>query len=53
MNSITPASSAKDDSRAERLFRAGDATGAELPAMGLKRGSVAGSFLHMIDLEQI
>lgn len=43
----------EDDSRAERLFRAGDATGAELPAMGLKRGSVAGSFLHMIDLEQI
>lgn len=41
----------EDDSAAERLFRACDATGTPLPAMGLRRGAVAGSFLHMIDLE--
>lgn len=43
---------AEDESRADRLFTAEDATGATLPAMGLRRGSVAGSFLHVLDLEQ-
>lgn len=34
----------------EPLFRARDAEGAELPPMGLRRGRVAGSFAHLIDL---
>jgi len=33
----------------ERLFSAADARGAELGPMGLRRGSVAGSYMHVID----
>lgn len=33
---------------AERLFEASDAAGAALPAMGLKRGRVMGSYAHII-----
>ena len=34
---------------AERLFSARDALGADEGAVGLKRGNVAGSFMHVID----
>ncbi|WP_062205813.1 cobyrinate a,c-diamide synthase [Aureimonas sp. AU12] len=34
---------------ADRLFAASDALGADLGAVGLARGRVAGSFLHVID----
>lgn len=34
---------------ADRLFDMQDATGRDLPAAGLQRGSVAGSFIHVID----
>jgi cobyrinic acid a,c-diamide synthase len=37
-----------EEGRAERLFEARDSAGAELPAMGLKRGHVMGSFAHVI-----
>lgn len=43
----------EDDARADRLFAARDATGTDLPVMGLRRGTVAGSFLHVIDLEHL
>lgn len=33
---------------APRLFNASEATGADLPAMGLRSGSVTGSFAHLI-----
>ncbi len=33
----------------ERLFSAADARGADLGPMGLRRGSVAGSYMHVID----
>lgn len=33
----------------ERLFSARDARGADLGPMGLRRGSVAGSYMHVID----
>jgi cobyrinic acid a,c-diamide synthase len=33
----------------ERLFLAADARGADLGVMGLRRGSVAGSYMHVID----
>ena len=33
---------------ADRLFEASDAEGAALPAMGLRRGAVSGSFAHVI-----
>ncbi|CAN7480009.1 cobyrinate a,c-diamide synthase [Rhizobium sp. LjRoot30] len=35
---------------AERLFRASDALGADLGEVGLRRGLVAGSFIHLIDI---
>ncbi|MDO9418680.1 cobyrinate a,c-diamide synthase [Pararhizobium sp.] len=35
---------------ADRLFAAEDATGTALGAAGLRRGRVAGSFMHLIDL---
>ena len=35
---------------AERLFRASDALGADLGEFGLRRGLVAGSFIHLIDI---
>lgn len=35
---------------ADRLFDAHDALGADLGPVGLKRGRVAGSFMHVIDL---
>jgi cobyrinic acid a,c-diamide synthase len=38
--------------KAEPLFRAEDALGADLGSMGMKRGRVAGSYLHLIDLAQ-
>tara|TARA_B100000676_G_scaffold309024_1_gene371377 strand:+ start:937 stop:2304 length:1368 start_codon:yes stop_codon:yes gene_type:complete len=34
---------------ADRLFAATDATGAELGGVGLRRGEVMGSFIHLID----
>jgi len=37
--------------KAEALFRAEDALGADLGAMGMKRGRIAGSYLHLIDLD--
>ena len=35
---------------ADRLFEAEDALGAQLGAVGLRRGSVAGSYMHLIDI---
>jgi len=35
---------------ADRLFSVRDALGADLGEVGLKRGNVAGSFIHIIDL---
>ena len=35
---------------AERLFQARDATGADLGALGLRAGTVMGSFCHLIDI---
>ncbi|MDP3524100.1 MAG: cobyrinate a,c-diamide synthase [Hoeflea sp.] len=37
------------EGEADRLFSARDALGADLGAVGLRRGSVAGSFMHVID----
>ncbi|KGF70358.1 cobyrinic acid a,c-diamide synthase [Hoeflea sp. BAL378] len=37
------------EGEADRLFQARDALGADLGAVGLRRGSVAGSFMHVID----
>ena len=37
------------EGEADRLFSARDALGADLGAVGLKRGNVAGSFMHVID----
>ncbi|MBB3999651.1 cobyrinate a,c-diamide synthase [Aureimonas pseudogalii] len=37
------------EGEADRLFAARDALGADLGAMGLARGRVAGSFLHVVD----
>lgn len=37
-----------EEGQAERLFAASDATGAELPDMGLKIGNVMGSFAHVL-----
>ncbi|WP_062223726.1 cobyrinate a,c-diamide synthase [Aureimonas sp. D3] len=37
------------EGEAERLFEARDALGADLGAMGLRRGRVMGSFAHVID----
>ena len=36
---------------ADRLFNARDAAGNDLGAVGLVRGSVAGSFMHLVDIE--
>jgi cobyrinic acid a,c-diamide synthase len=44
-------SSAVREGKAEPLFRAEDALGADLGPMGMKRGRVAGSYLHLIDLD--
>ncbi|MDX3925290.1 MAG: cobyrinate a,c-diamide synthase [Shinella sp.] len=35
---------------ADRLFSASDATGADLGQAGLRRGSVSGSYMHLIDI---
>jgi cobyrinic acid a,c-diamide synthase len=37
--------------KSEALFRVEDAIGADLGAMGMRCGRVAGSYLHMIDLD--
>lgn len=37
-----------EEGRADRLFEARDGAGAPLPAMGLRRGKVCGSFAHVI-----
>ncbi|MBU4531085.1 MAG: cobyrinate a,c-diamide synthase [Hoeflea sp.] len=37
------------EGKADRLFQARDALGADLGRVGLKRGNVAGSFMHVID----
>nr|WP_316654603.1 cobyrinate a,c-diamide synthase [uncultured Gellertiella sp.] len=39
------------EGEADRLFAARDAAGNDLGKAGLRRGSVAGSFMHLIDLE--
>ncbi len=39
------------EGEADRLFAAEDATGVDLGLAGLQRGTVAGSFMHLIDLE--
>jgi cobyrinic acid a,c-diamide synthase len=39
------------EGNAERLFTLADASGGDLGAAGLRRGSVAGSFVHLIDRE--
>ena len=41
------------EGEAERLFDVEDAQGQELEPAGLKRGSVAGSFIHVIDRAEI
>lgn len=38
------------EGNAERLFRARDALGTDLGEVGLRRGLVAGSFIHLIDI---
>lgn len=38
------------EGEADRLFDARDAIGTELGAVGLRRGAVSGSFMHLIDL---
>lgn len=38
------------EGRADRLFEAEDALGETLGEVGLRRGSVAGSYMHLIDL---
>ena len=38
-----------EEGDAERLFEVEDARGEALPPAGLRRGSVAGSFMHLID----
>ncbi len=38
-----------EEGKADRLFQLQDATGRGLPAAGLQRGNVAGSFIHVID----
>ena len=37
------------EGRADSLFRASDAEGSDLGPVGLRRGNVAGSFVHLID----
>lgn len=43
-------SSPVSEGEAERLFRAEDALGNDLGPAGLRRGHVAGSYMHLIDL---
>lgn len=43
-------SSVVSEGAGERLFDVGDAVGTSLDAAGLRRGPVAGSFMHVIDL---
>ena len=43
-------SSILSEGEGERLFRATDATGALIGDVGLRRGRVAGSFMHVIDV---
>jgi cobyrinic acid a,c-diamide synthase len=38
--------------RGDRLFAAADSCGVDLGQTGLRRGSVAGSFMHLIDREE-
>jgi cobyrinic acid a,c-diamide synthase len=38
---------------ADRLFDTSDATGTQLGAAGLRRGRVAGSFMHIIDMAKV
>jgi cobyrinic acid a,c-diamide synthase len=40
-----------DEGTADRLFALSDASGNDLGPAGLQRGSVAGSFIHLIDRE--
>jgi cobyrinic acid a,c-diamide synthase len=40
-----------EEGRADRLFAAADSNGNDLGGVGLRRGSVAGSFIHLIDRE--
>lgn len=40
-----------EEGTADRLFAIADATGNDLGSVGLRRGSVAGSFIHLIDSE--
>lgn len=42
----------KAEGDAERLFDVEDARGAALGSVGLRRGSVCGSFMHLIDLTE-
>ncbi|MDQ0455950.1 cobyrinate a,c-diamide synthase [Rhizobium paknamense] len=43
-------STVQQEGEADRLFRAEDALGEDLGPVGLRRGSVAGSYMHLIDL---
>ncbi|MFN3719435.1 MAG: cobyrinate a,c-diamide synthase [Rhizobium rhizophilum] len=43
-------STAVSEGAADRLFEAEDALGEPLGAVGLRRGSVAGSYMHLIDI---
>lgn len=44
-------STAVQEGKAERLFHAADALGSDLGGVGMRRGHVAGSYLHLIDLD--
>lgn len=41
-----------EENNAQPLFKAYDATGTELKDMGLRINNIAGSFIHLIDLEK-
>jgi len=43
-------SSVVSEGEGKRLFAAQDALGTDLGAVGLRRGQVAGSYMHLIDL---
>jgi cobyrinic acid a,c-diamide synthase len=43
-------SSVVSEGEADRLFHATDALGTDLGAAGLRRGQIAGSYMHLIDL---
>ena len=38
---------------ADRLFEATDALGEDLGAVGLRRGKISGSYMHVIDLAEV